>query len=114
ELRNNMHGTLRTYRERAIAYVLGGIIYLGAAAFHDHPIGIALRPAVGNWIVMGIIVNAWMHLIEIWRDPITHRLGISNRVHEIIFVLLGLTIICTATFRPSPDLGTWGCLSLLF
>src|SRR5690606_21772621 len=89
-------------------------ICLASAQYGESPVVMAVIPAISMWISMSIVIHVCMSLMHAFRDPITSSLGVPNRVLNVIFLVVGLTIIAAATWYASADIGTWGCLFLLF
>lgn len=101
------------YRERAIVYTVGILISLSTSQYWETPIALALPLAMASWIVTCVFMQAWMNLIENWKDPRTSRLGVPNRVFEAILSIVGVAILIAATLRPSLNTGVWGWYFLL-
>jgi len=106
--------TILLYRERLVVYVIGAIVYLASAQYYESPLVMAVRPAISTWIMATIVINAWMSLVNAFRDPLTSLFGMPTRVLDVILLVVGLVILASATWYDSPDIGAWGCLFLLF
>lgn len=102
------------YRERLIVYAVGTMICLASTQYWESPIVIATIPAISMWISMTSVIHVLMHLMSAFRDPLPSLFGIPTRVLDVIFLVVGLLILAVATWYGSPDIGTWGCLFLLF
>ena len=106
--------TILLYRERLVVYAIGAIIYLASAQYYESPVVMAVRPAISTWIIASVVINAWMSMVNAFRDPLPSLFGMPTRVLDVIFLVVGLVILAAATWYGSPDIGTWGCLFLLF
>lgn len=108
------HDTLVAYRERLIAYAVGAVIYFLLPYTYVAPVFLTARPAISAWILIGGINHIWAHLGEIWKDPMTHFLGIPYRAVQIVLVVVGCAFISVASWRCAYGLGTWGFILLAF
>jgi TRAP-type mannitol/chloroaromatic compound transport system permease large subunit len=108
------HDTIVAYQERLIAYAVGAVIYFLLPYTYVAPVFITARPAISAWILIGGINHIWAHVGEIWKDPMTHFLGMPYREVQIVLVVLGCAFIGVASWTCSYGFGESGFLLLAF
>lgn len=102
------------YRERLIAYAIGGFVIVALLPFSSHAAVKPVISAILRWACATTVIQVWMSLIKVWDDPSLTFLGISNRRLDFIILVAGIVMTAVACVRGSQTMGTWGCLVLLF